>query len=251
MVCPCGNSALPPSSFKDGFLSLIRPPSPSLFCFKISSKKEVGEKSAQGKDGKAVSLLNLLFSHRPIWRGTAGLSQPRSRVLKRRNDQGRVSLINISLQLRFDCVSKLPVAHHLMNKNWKYDPCISWWGQESAFIFTFLKKLQAPLLEKLFVRVIYTRNLLLKHRSLCTRDCFMETARTIFNHEYRKTKKRPRWTSEPLLLIITIWLRLSSQRPLVAERERTLGTKLKRENETKLHFRANKILRVCSVSMFL
>ena len=76
----------------------------------------MGEKSAQGKDGKAVSLLNLLFSHRPICRGTAGLSQPRSRVLKRRNDQGRVSLINISLQLRFDCVSKLPVAHHLMNK---------------------------------------------------------------------------------------------------------------------------------------
>ena len=73
MVCPCGNSALPPSSFKDGFLSLIRSPSSSLFCFKISSKKEVGEKSAQGKDGKAVSLLNLFFSHRPICRGTASL----------------------------------------------------------------------------------------------------------------------------------------------------------------------------------
>ena len=169
------------------------------------------------------------------------------------------------MQLRFDCASKLPVVHHLMNKNWKYDPCISWWGQESAFIFTFLKKLQAPLLEKLFVRVIYTRNLHLKRRSLCTRDCFMETARALFIITSIEKRERARWTNESFTTddikkhllwtveceFITIWLRLSSQRPLVAERERTLGTKLKRENETKLHFRANKILRVCSVSMFL
>ena len=104
LVCPCGNSALPPSSFKDGFLSLIRPPSSSLFCFKISSKKEVGEKSAQGKDGKAVSLLNLLFSHRPNCRGNASLSQPRSRVLKRRNDQSKSNqyFFVVTFWLRFE-----------------------------------------------------------------------------------------------------------------------------------------------------
>ena len=194
-------SPLPPSKM-DFFLWSV----PRLHLFsvlKYHQKRKWVRRAHKVKMGRRSLSSIFFFSHRPICRGTASLSQPRSRVLKRRNDQGRVSLINISLQLRFDCASKLPVAHHLMNKNWKYDPCISWWGQESAFIFTFLKKLQAPLLEKLFVRVIYTRNLHLKRRSLCTRDCFMETARALFIiTSIEKRKREPGERMSPLLLMI-------------------------------------------------